>query len=131
MIKFLTALIAVAAVGLGIEAFRFLSSGPGTAKEEMVFEVPPGKTFHQLAYQLEKQGLVSSALKLRILAKLSGQGSHIKHGEYALNKSMTPQEILSVLVSGKSILYPVTFPEGSNLYEMAAMLEGKNLYKAE
>jgi UPF0755 protein len=52
-------------------------------------------------------------------------------GEYALDRSMTPQEVLGVLVSGKSIQYPITFPEGSNVFEMAAALEAKGLYKAE
>jgi len=131
MMKFLAALAAVILVAAGFEAFRFLVTGPGSANDEVVFEVPPGKSFHQIALQLEKQGVVSSALKLRVLAKITGQGSRMKHGEYALNRGMTPQDVLGVLVSGKSILYPITFPEGSNIYEMAAALQSKNLYKAE
>jgi UPF0755 protein len=131
MTKFIAAIVVVAMVVFGYQAFRFLSAGLGSASEEVVFEVPPGKSFHQIATQLEKQGLVSSAFKLRILAKITHQGGLVKIGEYALNRSMTPQEVLSVLISGKSIMYPITFPEGSNIYDMATALEAKKIYKAE
>lgn len=131
MTKFLAAIAAVLLVAGGVEAFRFLAIGPGLVTEETVFELPPGSSFNQVANRLEKQGVVSSALKLRVLAKLTGQASHMKHGEYALNRGMSPQEVLSVLASGKSILYPVTFPEGANIYEMATTLQSKNLYSAE
>lgn len=113
------------------EVFRFVSVGPGRGDEKVIFEVPPRVSFRHIAADLEERGLVSSALRLRAYAKLSGQGSRVKHGEYALDKGMTPQEILSVLVSGKSIQYPITIPEGSNVYEIAGILDGKKLFKGE
>lgn len=131
MTKFIAAAVAIALVFMGIEAFRFLSAGPGQTADKVVFEVPSGKSFHVIAGQLEKQGVVSSALKLRILAKLTHQGGLVKMGEYALNRGMSPQEVLSVIVSGKSILHPITFPEGANIFEMAAALEAKNIYKRD
>ena len=131
MTRYLAALFALLLVAAGIEGFRFLVSGTGSANDQVVFQVPPGKSFQQIANQLHKDGLVTSAFELRVLAKFTGYDSRMKHGEYALNKGMTPQEILAVLASGKSIMYPVTFPEGSNIYEMAALLESRNFYKAE
>jgi len=115
---------------LGVEAFRFFSAGPGRASESVVFQVPAGQSFHRVARELESEGLVSSALKLRVFAKLTRQESKVKVGEYALNKGMPPQEILSVLVSGKSIMYPITFPEGSNIFEMASLLDRQGIFKA-
>ncbi len=124
-------LIVVVLAYIGFEAFRFLAAGPGKANEQVVFDVANGLTFGQIAGQLEAKGLILDKFKMRILAKLSGQGSRVKRGEYALNRAMTPQEILGILVSGKSILYPVTFPEGANMFDMAIILESKGLYKAE
>lgn len=123
--------IVVVLAYFGFQAFRFLAAGPGKATEQVIFEVPSGRSFHQIATDLEAQGLILNSFKMRVLAKISGQGSRVKRGEYALNRAMTPQEILGILVSGKSILYPVTFPEGTNMYEMATLLESKGLYKAE
>lgn len=130
MTKFILAVIAVVFVVAGFECFRFLSAGASSDTTQVVFEVPNGRSFRQIAEQLEKQGIVTSALKLRVLAKLTHQGGHVKVGEYALNRAMTPGEVLLVLISGKSIQYSVTFPEGANVYEMAQELEAKKLYKA-
>lgn len=133
--KILFKALAVLIVGvfavIGFQAFRFLAAGPGNSSDQVVFEVPNGKTFGQIAAELEAKGLVLDRWKMRILARLTGQGSRVKRGEYALNRGMTPQEILAILVSGKSIMYPVTIPEGSNLFDIATILEAKGLYKSE
>lgn len=131
MYKAIIVIVGLAIGYLGFEAFRFMSAGPGRAEEEIVFEVESGKSFHAIADRLEKERLILSSNKMRIVARLTGLDSKVKRGEYRLNRAMTPQEILSVLISGKSIQYPVTFPEGSNIFEMAATLESKNLFKAE
>lgn len=130
MTKVLTLLFAFVIAYLGFEAFRFMSAGPGRAEEEIVFEVPGGKSFHQIADQLQEKGVILSSFKMRVVARMTGLDAKVKRGEYKLNRAMTPQEVLSVLISGKSIQYPVTFPEGSNVFEMGALLESKGLFKA-
>lgn len=131
MTRVIAALLAAVLVFFGFQAFRFMIAGPGRADEQVIFEVPSGRTFAQVAAELEAKGLILDSFKMRVLAKLTGQGSRVKRGEYAMNRSMTPQTILYILVSGKSIQYPITFPEGSNMFEMASMVEAKGLYKAE
>jgi UPF0755 protein len=129
--KFFTAILVIALAFAGFEIFRFLSAGAGRPDQKVVFEVPVGASLHRVAQELQGKGLILSAVQFRVLAKLTGQGARVKHGEYALNKGMSPQEILGILVSGKSIQYPVTFPEGSNIFEMAALLEAKGFYKSK
>lgn len=129
--KILAAVVVIGLAFAGFETFRFLVAGPGDESEQVVFEIPHGTSFQTVAKQLEAKRVVLSAFKLRILGKISGLSGQIKSGEYALNRGMTPREILQVLASGKSIQYPVTFPEGTNLYEMAQILQNKGLYKAE
>lgn len=121
---------AVAVAFFGFQAFRFLAAGPGRADEKIVFEIPGGTSFQQIAADLQAKGLIIDAYKMRILAKLTNQDARVKRGEYELNRSMTPQKILGILVEGKSIQYPITFPEGTNIFEMASMLESKGLFKA-
>jgi len=110
---------------------QFLYSAPGSVEEQVVFEVPQGATFTSVANRLQDQGLVKNALYMRILAKISGHSSHMKRGEYALNKGMLPNQILNELVSGKSITYPLTIPEGWNIYEIATLIESKQLATRE
>jgi UPF0755 protein len=122
--------MAIAVAFFGFQAFRFLAAGPGRAEEKVVFEIPGGTSFQQIAADLQAKGLIIDAYKMRILAKLTNQDGRVKRGEYELNRSMTPQRILGILVEGKSIQYPITFPEGTNIFEMASMLENKGLFKA-
>ncbi len=130
MTKILAVIVGLGVGYLGFEAFRFMSAGPGRVDELIVFEVPSGKSFHQIADSLQTRGIILSSFKMRVVARMTGLDAKVKRGEYQLNRAMTPQEVLSVLISGKSIQYPVTFPEGSNIFEMAALLEQKNLSKA-
>lgn len=131
MTKILAVIIGLSVGYLGFEAFRFMSAGPGRADETIVFEVPSGRSFHQIAELLQEKGVILDSFKMRLVARLTGLDARVKRGEYLLNRAMTPQEVLSVLVSGKSIQYPVTFPEGSNIFEMAAIVEQKGLFKAD
>lgn len=130
MTKFVLSILAIACAAIGFETFRFVSSGPGASAEGVVFAVPQGASLRHIAQDLEQRGVVRSALNLRILAKVLRYGN-LKRGEYALNKGMTPQEVLGTLASGKSIQYAVTFPEGANIYDMATLVNTKGLYKAE
>jgi UPF0755 protein len=106
------------------EGFSFLSAGaqpsPGV---ERVFEVLPGEGFYKVANRLEAEGLVTSAFRFKILAKVSGQQGSLRVGEYAVKTDMRPFEILSVLSSGKSIERKITFPEGYNMFEMSDVVE--------
>lgn len=129
--RILTVLVSIAFSYIALEAFWFLSAGPGQAKDVVIFEVRPGASFAKVAKDLEEQGLIFSSVKVRIFARLRGSDARIKVGEYRLNKAMPPQEILEALVQGKSIQYDITFPEGSNIFEMANLLESKGLYSAK
>lgn len=113
------------------QAFVFLTHGPAVGPgEEKIFEVLPGQGFYSVAERLEKEGFTTSAFRFKILAKVSGQESGLRVGEYALKTDMRPMDVLEVLSSGKSIEHKITFPEGTNIFEMAAAVEQKGLAKA-
>lgn len=112
------------------ETFTIFSTAKGTADEKVVFLLEPGVPFRQIVKRLEDQNLIDNHLSLLIFAKVTGWDRKMRHGEYALNRGMTAYQLLETLASGKSILYPVTFPEGSNMYEMANELEAKGFFKA-
>ena len=90
LFKFLFALVFVAAV-LGVAAIAggwlWLQSEvakPGPSLEEAVFEVEPGEHLGSVAQRLEEQGLISDERTLRLHARLEGQQTAIKVGEYAV-----------------------------------------------
>ena len=112
------------------ETFSIFSTAKGLPDEKVVFLLEPGVPFKQIMDRLEEQGLIDNKLAILIFAKITGWDRKMKHGEYSLNRAMTPYQLLETLASGKSILYQITFPEGANMYEIAAQLEEKGFFKA-
>lgn len=125
-ILYVMSILLIIFVAISFDGFRFLFSTPSTESREIIFEVPPG-SFHQVAESLKSAGLITNAQKFVWLARLTGQGKQVRIGEYALRMNMRPTEVLSVLVSGKSVLHSVTLKEGINLYEIADLLEAQKL----
>jgi len=103
--------------------FQFVSSGTGTDSTEILFDVPPGSTMGQVAQNLQQFGLVRNAKLFLIYARFMKMNSRLKVGEYALNQTMTPNEIMAVLASGKSVTRNLTIAEGLSVFDIAEILE--------
>lgn len=93
------------------------------ATEGIIFEVVPGMTITSTTHQLNQQGLIGNQILFYWYARLTGQANKIRRGEYELKKSMSAQEVLDVLKSGKSIAHAFTVAEGLNLFEIATLFE--------
>lgn len=102
---------------------RFLNSSPVSAGTEVVYEVIPGKSFSSVAKELEQRGIITNAALFSLFARLRGEASRMKVGEYAMRTDMVPNDVLTILVSGKSIGRNFTVAEGLNIYEIAALIE--------
>jgi UPF0755 protein len=76
---------------------------------------------------LSKAGVVKGSGGFVFAAALKGAHKKIKAGEYELSSSMTPMEILTHLVEGRTKKYSVTFPEGYSIKEIATALSGSDL----
>ncbi len=112
-------------LALGTLGLRFWLQSPGSADQERIFEVAPGTPFRAIAERLEQEGLVSSSLQLRLLARWTGHDSRARVGEYSLNMGMRPIEILEIISSGRSLGYPITITEGMNILDIALELEAR------
>ena len=132
LFKFLFALVFVAVV-LGVAAIAggwlWLQSEvakPGPSLEEAVFEVEPGEHLGSVAQRLEEQGLISDERTLRLHARLEGQQTAIKVGEYAVPPRASVATILSLLVAGDVIQYRITIPEGLTTAQILRLVEGNS-----
>jgi UPF0755 protein len=101
---------------------RFLNSPASDSNEEIVYEVVPGKTFARVSKELESQKIISNSALFNLFARLRGQSSKMKVGEYLFRPNMRPLEVLEVLTSGKSIGRNFTVSEGLNIYEIAELV---------
>ena len=127
LLSFLVALTVVTA----FFGFQLLKMPVGDAQDEIVFEVPPKATLPQIAQELQKKRLIRNAKIFRYYVRFKGEAAKIKTGEYALNQSMSPDEIVSILVSGKSKARSLTVAEGLNIYDIAALFERAGIASAE
>lgn len=109
---------------VSLEKSPIQPNNPGVS---IIFEVLPGMTLKSTLQQLEQQGVVAEAQKLYWLARW--QKVSLKSGEYLIRGDMLPEELFSVLSSGKSIGYSLTVPEGYNLFEIGPLFEQKGLIK--
>jgi UPF0755 protein len=93
--------------------------------------VPKGFTFQKAADLLEREGIVSSALMLRLYGWLE-RGKVVKRGlragAFGFHPAMTPPQVFDALF-GEPLVFVerVTIPEGFNLREIAQRLEEKGI----
>ena len=92
-----------------------------------IFEVEPGMTLKRVAQKLSSQKLIRSASAFQAIGLIQNKQKLIMVGEYHISPSMLPVEILQRITSGKTVLYPVTIPEGYRITEIANLLEEKGL----
>lgn len=104
-------------------AWNFMYSPASSQSQEIIYDLTLGKSFNTVASELEREGLIKNAEFFSLYAKVSGERSKIKVGEYALNTNMTPVEVMEVITSGKSIARAFTISEGLSIFEIAQLYE--------
>ncbi|MBC8286605.1 MAG: endolytic transglycosylase MltG [Nitrospinae bacterium] len=108
----------------------FYYQGTRPASEDIrttIFEVQPGMTLKQVALELSSQGLIRSPSAFQAIAYIQDKETQVKVGEFSLSPSMLPAEIILRITSGKTVLHPVTIPEGYRITEIAALLHAQGL----
>lgn len=106
---------------------QLLKSPVSSDKTEVVFDVSPGSTLVQISNNLQDAGLIRHSKSFQLYAKAKGLASKFKVGEYSLNQAMTPDDIMGVIVSGKSIAHNLTIAEGLNIFDIAQIFEKNNV----
>ena len=97
----------------------------------VVLLVKPGMSFHTVANELHRQGVVPDLFLFQLLARLRGAAEEIKAGEYDFRTMSTPGQILDRLVAGDVRRYKLTIPEGFNLMEIGARIGKAEITSAE
>jgi UPF0755 protein len=59
--------------------------------QEKLFTISSGQGLKETAHALQREGLVSDALRFTILARLDKKDKLLKAGEYFFSTAMTPQ----------------------------------------
>jgi len=110
-----------------VALYNFANSPSSDAESFSILDIKPGMTLRQVTGQLESLQLVSNRSTFLLLTYIQGKQDQIRAGEYRLSPTMPPQEILSVITEGRSILHTLTIPEGYHILEIAKSLEDAGL----
>ena len=97
-----------------------------SASASVIINVSPGQTLKTTADILYRKTIIKDALKFVLIARIKGYDKRLKAGEYLLSASMTPLQILKIMVKGAVKLYKLTIPEGYNLDQIAAVMDAAN-----
>ena len=122
----------LALVWIVIGLFYYQASRPASEKNQtMIFEIQPGMTLKQVALELSRQGLIRSPSAFQAITYIQAKQKRVMVGEFSLSPSMPPSKILLQITSGKTILHPVTIPEGYRITEIATLLHSEGLADKE
>jgi UPF0755 protein len=86
-------------------------------------EIPPGSGTRTIGDRLVAAGVVRDPFTFRVALLFSGQARALKAGDYRFDRPMTPIEVVGKLARGEVYVVNLTFPEGLNIREMAAIAE--------
>ena len=89
--------------------------------------VPPGTHLKSLGVILEREGVVPNARAFWLLGRALGKGGTLKAGVYALDKPLTPLELLAKIERGDIYQAVVRFIEGKNWREIQAVIAAQPL----
>lgn len=109
------------------EMHHFLFTPPSNEKITKIVYISRGMTLKEVAQILNEHRLISDSDKFIFWTRILGLARRIKAGEYQLNTTMSPKEVLSRLIKGITLTYKVTIPEGYNLFQVAKLLSQKGL----
>jgi UPF0755 protein len=120
----LVLLVAVAAGGGSVWLYQRVHQ-PYRAYQstEQFVELPTGADSREIGGRLVASGVVSDAITFRAGLWLTGQGRHLKAGEYRFDQPLTPLDVIHKLVRGDVYVINLTFPEGLTIADMAKVFE--------
>ena len=107
---------------LGLELYTFNQTPLKVGSQTVVIEVPAGSNFNRVAHELEKRGLIKSALYFKLLSRWRGGAERIHAGEYAISPGMTPMTLRQRMIDGEVIQYSFTVIEGWTFRQMLQAL---------
>jgi len=101
------------------------------SETQTLFSIEKGEGLRDIAFNLEKHGLIKSKLLFEFYAFLRGSVRNLQAGKYNLTASMNTPQILSKLTQGDTIKEKITIIEGWNLRDIGWYFENKGMFQAE
>lgn len=102
----------VSSVFLGYKFNQFQNNPLKMEQESVNFTIANGNTIRQVAQNLADAGYIDDPVMFIALARLQGENTLIKAGEYLIRSTDTPTDLMRLFTRGDSILHSFTIIEG-------------------
>jgi UPF0755 protein len=128
----LLSFLMVVGAGAAAAVFYVRAQQPyrGYTGAEQFVDIPSGASSAGIGDRLVAGGVIRTVASYRLALWLSGQGRHLKAGEYRFDRPMTPLEVIDKIARGDAFVLSFTFPEGLTMAEMAKIAESHGLGSA-
>jgi UPF0755 protein len=110
------------------DAYWYFGPYRGFGAETFV-EVEHGMSSRQIAHTLENQGVVRSQWAFMFLRMLNPHAP-LQAGEYRFGSAQTPWQVFTEIRKGETFYEQLTVPEGSNIFDIAAILDQGDTVKS-
>lgn len=125
LIAVLAVLVAAAGSAAWIEE-QWHSPYRGYQGQAAVVNVRRGTTNREIARQLERAGVVRSALAFDLWSRLH-RGRQLEAGEYRFDRPMTPPQVFDMVAQGRVWSVTLTVPEGWTMFNIADAVQREGL----
>lgn len=117
-------LLLVVVGGAAVFGYRWINDPGKETGTPVTVAIREGTSGQAIAQNLERQGVIDSALAFRLYLRTKDIGSELKAGEYEMRTNMPFSTILQELKKGPDIEYvKLVIPEGLNVDQTAARVE--------
>lgn len=128
MKKGVLVLLIIFVVATCVGAFALSSLKPVSSSEKAVaIDIPVGSNTASIAGILKEKGLIKNKVVFKIFSKVKKYDGTYKAGVYQMSESMNMDEMMKIMVEGKSDSLCLTIPEGLTLAQIAAIFEKKGI----
>ena len=114
-----------------LAAYFLFDTYPTGSWEGKLVLVPKGSRLPGVIEILRKEGVLPHPMAFRALVLLTDTGRQIRYGEYVFPIPPSAFDAWRRLTRGDVVKYEVTVPPGTNLFDIARLLEGEKLVTAE
>ena len=122
-------MLTLAAVA-GFAAFQALSEPYRGFEGDRILEIERGASSRDIAKQLAEAGVVKNEWVF-LAARALQRDTILQAGEYQFLMPLSVWEVIEKLHKGEVYMFEFTVPEGSNIWDIARLLESQRIMKEE
>src|SRR5262249_15635226 len=127
----LLVVILAAGAAVAIQYHRVWQPYRGFEGAEQFVDIPQGAGSRAIGERLIEAGVIRDQVTYRAALWLTGDGRHLKAGEYRFDRPMTPIQVIDKIARGDVYVIHITFPEGLTMFDMAKLFESHGLGQAK